>query len=340
MFKIEDGREHFYQWDLDRRLIIDDPMIKEVHFCNRTDNCSLVCETYTENGLTLVNVPNILLQSDWKIRVYAMYAINGKHTRYDACFEVKSRTKPSDYIYTDEELKTWEELENRIIELEENSGDSDCQIKFIDLGYLDWEDVAGYGLPSPKFFCDYPFGTYLIAWDDGMCPQYGFLFRDDYDATDNLRMLLPNGKAYWTCYGYDYDENDEWVLIYEDWVPQNYGAGEIDYKFRQVPTTSQMTKQIQASQDYLTKYVDDELAAFDFIKIVDYLPDVGLPNRIYLVPKNDGDSMDLFDEFIWLSQIDDWEYISTKQVQIDLTDYVQKSSFDFDTETQTLTINI
>ena len=83
MFKIYDGREHFYQWDLNRKLIVDDPEVKQVHFCNRTDNCSLVCETYVEDGLTVVNVPNILLQSDWKIRVYAY---DGYHTKHDKCY--------------------------------------------------------------------------------------------------------------------------------------------------------------------------------------------------------------------------------------------------------------
>ena len=59
MFKIYDGRDTFFQWDLERKLIVDDADIKEVHFCNRTDNCSLVCETYFEDGLTVVNVPII-----------------------------------------------------------------------------------------------------------------------------------------------------------------------------------------------------------------------------------------------------------------------------------------
>ena len=117
MFKIEDGRSQFYQWDLNRKLIVEDPTITEVHFCNRTDNCSLVCETYTENGLTLVNVPNLLLQTDWKIHVYAYVG----YTKHDECFEVKSRTKPADYIYTETEIKRYEDFENRIEDLEDQS---------------------------------------------------------------------------------------------------------------------------------------------------------------------------------------------------------------------------
>ncbi len=111
MFKIYDGREHFYQWDSDRKLIVEDPTITEVHFCNRTDNCSLVCETFVEDGITLVNVPNILLQTDWKIHVYAY---DGSYTKHDECYEVKSRTKPADYIYTETEVKNFETLEAQV----------------------------------------------------------------------------------------------------------------------------------------------------------------------------------------------------------------------------------
>jgi hypothetical protein len=111
MFKIYDGREHFYQWDLDRKLIIEDPSVIQVHFCNRTDNCALVCETYVEDGLTLVNVPNILLQTDWRIHVYAY---DGKHTKHDVCYDVKSRTKPSDYAYTETEILNWSKIDSEV----------------------------------------------------------------------------------------------------------------------------------------------------------------------------------------------------------------------------------
>ena len=116
MFIIQDGRKEFYQWDLDRKLIVSDGSIKEVHFCNKTDSCSLIRETYIVDGVCLVDVPNILLQSDWRINVYA-YGDN--YTKYSTCFKVNTRTKPEDYVHTDEELKTWEELESRVEALEQ-----------------------------------------------------------------------------------------------------------------------------------------------------------------------------------------------------------------------------
>ena len=105
MFKIYDGRDKFYQWDLNRKLIIDDNSINQVHYCNKTDDCSLVCEVYEEDGARLVNVPNILLQQTWRINVYAY---DKEYTKHCAKFDVVARTKPADYIYTETDIYTVE----------------------------------------------------------------------------------------------------------------------------------------------------------------------------------------------------------------------------------------
>ena len=86
--------------------------------------------------------------------------------------------------------------------------------------------------------------------------------------------------------------------------------------------------------NYATKdYVDEEIATFDFIKVVNELPTEGLLNRIYFVPKTSEDSEqenDLFDEYVWMNigteadPVYDWEWITTKQLEIDLTNYVEK----------------
>lgn len=137
MFKIYDGRESFYQWDLDQQLVVADSTIPEVHFCNRTDECSLVCETYVVDGLTLVNVPNILLQDSWDINVYAY---DGKATKHSARFEVKRRTKPSDYVYTETEIKNYDDLEKRVSQIEEN-GISDAAVEKAVEEYLEEHDI-------------------------------------------------------------------------------------------------------------------------------------------------------------------------------------------------------
>lgn len=107
MFKILDGRTHFFQWDFNQKLIVEDNTINEVHYCNRTDDCSLVVEVKEENGLRVADVPNILLQDYWKIRVYAFCT---NHTKVEETFEVVKRSKPADYVYTQTELKNYEDI--------------------------------------------------------------------------------------------------------------------------------------------------------------------------------------------------------------------------------------
>jgi hypothetical protein len=57
--------------------------------------------------------------------------------------------------------------------------------------------------------------------------------------------------------------------------------------------------------------------------VVDGLPDEGLPNKIYLVPKDDTQTQDLFDEYVWVNN--KWEWVTTKQIEVDLTPYAKKT---------------
>lgn len=117
MFSILDGREHFYQWDKDRKLIVKDGSIDKVHFCNRTGSCSLVRCVYEVNGTYLVDVPNILLQDNYRLSVYGY---DRNYTKHSQTFNIVARTRPEDYVYTEEEKAQWEELEERINQIEEN----------------------------------------------------------------------------------------------------------------------------------------------------------------------------------------------------------------------------
>ena len=115
IFKIEDGREKFYQWDLNRRILVEDDSIKEVHFCNSYSTESLVVEVI--NGLAAI--PNILLQQDARI---SAFAFTGDYTRYAASFKVVSKAKPQDYVYTETEIKRWDKLEEQVLEALDNTG--------------------------------------------------------------------------------------------------------------------------------------------------------------------------------------------------------------------------
>lgn len=137
MFSILDGRAKFYQWDLDRKIVVDDKSINEVHFCNRTDECSLVCEVYDLDGKRVVNVPNVILQQDWRINVYAY---DENYTKHCEVFDVVRRSKPADYIYTETEIKNYDELAERVAQIEEN-GISDAAVESAVEKYLEENDI-------------------------------------------------------------------------------------------------------------------------------------------------------------------------------------------------------
>lgn len=145
MFKILDGRDKFYQWDSDRKLIIEDASITEVHFSNRTDDYSLVCETYVEDGITLVNVPNILLQTDLRIHVYA---VDGNYTKHEKCYEIVARTKPSDYVYTETEIINWQYIKTQ---LDSKADVLDLEKVETDLDNKKVDKVTGKGLSTNDY---------------------------------------------------------------------------------------------------------------------------------------------------------------------------------------------
>lgn len=137
MFKIKDGRENFFfQWDLNQKLIVNDESITEVHFCNKTDDCALVVEVRTEDGVRVADVPNVLLQNDWCIRAYAY---TGTHTLVEKRFKVSARSKPADYVYTETEVKSYEKYVQDIELLKESNEATTEAIVNInkDLGNID-----------------------------------------------------------------------------------------------------------------------------------------------------------------------------------------------------------
>lgn len=117
MFKIYDGRQAFYQWDLNQRVIVEDKTITQVHFCNRTDDCALICKTYEHDGLLVADVPNILLQDNWRIHVYAY---DGNATKHEQRFDVTPRSKPDTYVYTETEVLNYETIKDRMDAIEGN----------------------------------------------------------------------------------------------------------------------------------------------------------------------------------------------------------------------------
>lgn len=123
LLKINGPTPCFWQWDLNRQLVVSEDTCGEVHFCNGTTECALVCEIFQQDGLRLVNVPNVLLQSAKMITAYLYQKDDkGGYTRYQQSFQVVPRNKPDDYVYTETEVKRWEDFEERLRRVEQSGG--------------------------------------------------------------------------------------------------------------------------------------------------------------------------------------------------------------------------
>ena len=59
--------------------------------------------------------------------------------------------------------------------------------------------------------------------------------------------------------------------------------------------------------------------------IVNELPLVGSEDTLYFVPKTDTEESDMYDEYVWINN--DWELVGTKQITVDLDDYVKKTDY-------------
>lgn len=136
--KVLGPRPYFWQWDSGQKLLVENAVCGEVHFCNGTDDCALVVPVKKNpDGSRIVEVPNILLQTAKPIKAF-LFEKDGTsactHVQYR--FQVIARSKPADYVYTETEVLSYESLKERIDEIERN-GVSDEQIATAVEKYLD-----------------------------------------------------------------------------------------------------------------------------------------------------------------------------------------------------------
>ena len=111
MIKLADGRGHLYQWDTGRQVECD---AEQVHFSNHHYGTSI--DVDVQNGKA--TIPNQLLTSATPLKAWAWVTdSNGEYTKEEQIFAVAKRNKPSDYVYTPTEIKTWQDLQNQIGDL-------------------------------------------------------------------------------------------------------------------------------------------------------------------------------------------------------------------------------
>lgn len=111
MLDIYDGRSAFYQWDINQKLRVSHKGVCEVHFSNPVDDTALVVKPYDLDTVVVADVPNILLQNAGKITAYVYVCIGDECTIHEKDFTVRPRLRPSDYVYTETDVRTIEDAE-------------------------------------------------------------------------------------------------------------------------------------------------------------------------------------------------------------------------------------
>lgn len=111
MIKLADGSGHLYQWDTGRQVECD---AEQVHFSNHHYGTSI--DVDVKDGKAMI--PNQLLTSAIPLKAWAWVRDDsGEYTKEEQMFLVAKRNKPSDYVYTPTEIKTWQDLQNQIGDL-------------------------------------------------------------------------------------------------------------------------------------------------------------------------------------------------------------------------------
>lgn len=133
--------DKLYQWDIGRQIEIKNcENVAEVHFLNLKENTSLILEVNEE---MVADIPNILLQMPRDIIGWLVSkSENTSITIHEFTLKVSERQKPSNYVYTETEVKSYESLEKRIKEIEDK-GISDEKIAEVVNEYLKENPVGG-----------------------------------------------------------------------------------------------------------------------------------------------------------------------------------------------------
>ena len=104
------GVDGLTQWDVGRQINVDKD-VDMVHFSNSTYGYSK--NVKVTDGVA--DVPNMFLTSCAPLHVWAYVGDFEKgYTKIEKIYEVKPKNPPEDYIYTPEEVKTWEKLQDEI----------------------------------------------------------------------------------------------------------------------------------------------------------------------------------------------------------------------------------
>lgn len=105
--KIYNGEPRFYQWDTGRILLVESDDCDHVEFGQRGLDNALLADIHELDGLRIVAVPDVLLQV---ARTITAYLVSSDMTYYEQNFPVIARPKPDDYVFTEDDIRRWDDV--------------------------------------------------------------------------------------------------------------------------------------------------------------------------------------------------------------------------------------
>lgn len=125
-----------YQWEIGRVALVTPRAgheVTEVHFEDPQGGDALEVEVKKVEGVTLVEIPNILLQSPMSLHAYVVSCSEDcERTLCDCVLPVIPRPKPAGYVYTETEVKSYDALAERISTLEKGGASDDAIAKAVE----------------------------------------------------------------------------------------------------------------------------------------------------------------------------------------------------------------
>ncbi len=193
--------EHLYQWDRDVELTIKNNSkhkIAEIHFSNLLSKQALVLEPYDRGRR--VKVPNLLLTKIHAITAHfcAFNDEGGFETVFEYIIPIRPRQKPEEYVYTETEVLSYKNLENRVSNIENNMSEENVAKAVNE--YLSENPVQGIQGPQGEKGDTGEKGEKGADGKDGQTPVKGvdyFTEADKAEITNDVKNSLEAVPDYW-----------------------------------------------------------------------------------------------------------------------------------------------
>lgn len=205
MFKIYDGRKNFFQWDTDRKLIVEKMTVDDrVLFSNKLRENSIPCPVYELEGEMVCDVPNELLCEPADIVAYA-YILDehGQKTVYRKKFKVELMEKPDDYVYTETEILSYKALAERTTEqLEVNNVQTERLVDAVN--------------SADKYIGEYEYEE--LVWEHDFATYNPFFKNIGLEAGQKVDFTYndASGNCEYYCNNYGSFEVGDWIRISSD----------------------------------------------------------------------------------------------------------------------------